>query len=260
LRSSRNRPGARRFDLAKVSYFPDSAAQAEFDNDPMHKIIEEGLHPAAVDDSVWINRTAPPPLPPHIQDVAAISVRTTGHRRLRRSPELSEVGVTVTAMRLELMTAEDVELKLRTETDPGVMAELGGPRPPEDIKRAHAKSLVMAAEGRCWPLKVIADGSASAAGSVAIFESSHKGEPIYEIGWMVLPEFQNRGIAGQAVRMVLDKARAGRKFGRIHAFPAVTNGPSNKICEKNGFVNLGECVSGFAGRTLRCNHWRIELF
>jgi RimJ/RimL family protein N-acetyltransferase len=173
---------------------------------------------------------------------------------------LSAVGVTVTAMRLEMMTAGDVELRLRTETDPVMMAELGGPRPPEDIKRAHARALVMAAEGRCWPLKVIPDGSASAAGSVAVFESSHEGETIYEIGWMVLPEFQGRGIASQAVRTVLDKARAERKFGRIHAFPAVTNGPSNKICEKNGFANLGECEVGFAGRTLRCCHWRIDLF
>jgi RimJ/RimL family protein N-acetyltransferase len=173
---------------------------------------------------------------------------------------LSVVGVTVIAMRLEMMTAEDVELRLRTETDPVMMAELGGPRPPEDIKRAHTTAVVMAAEGRCWALKVIPDGSAVAAGWVGVFESSHAGETIYETGWMVLPEFQNRGIASQAVRMVLDKARSERRFGRIHAFPAVTNGPSNKICEKNGFTNLGECEVEFSGRTLRCHHWRIDLF
>lgn len=159
-----------------------------------------------------------------------------------------------------MMSAEDVGLRLRTETDPVMMAELGGPRPPEDIERTHAKALAMAAEGRCWPLKAIPEGSASAAGWVAVFESSHEGETVYEIGWMVLPEFQNRGIASQAVRAVLAKARAQRKFGRIHAFPAVTNTPSNKVCEKNGFVNLGECEIRFAGRTLRCNHWRIDLF
>jgi RimJ/RimL family protein N-acetyltransferase len=107
---------------------------------------------------------------------------------------------------------------------------------------------------------VIPDGSTSVAGWVAIFESSHDGETIYEIGWMVLPEFQNRGIASQAVGAVLERARVERKFGRIHAFPAVTNAPSNKVCEKNGFVNVGEFESGFAGRTLRCNHWRINLF
>ena len=163
-------------------------------------------------------------------------------------------------MKLEMMTEEDVELRVRQETDPQTMAELGGPRPREAIERAHAKSLALAAEGRCWPLKVVPNGSASAAGFVDVFESSHEGETIYEIGWMVLPEFQGRGIASQAVRMVLDKARAERRFGRIHAFPAATNGPSNKICEKNGFANLGECEFEFAGRSLRCNHWRIDLF
>jgi RimJ/RimL family protein N-acetyltransferase len=183
-----------------------------------------------------------------------------GMRIKVRIAGLSAVGVTVTAMRLEMMTAADVELRLRTETDPVMMAELGGPRPPEDIKRAHATSLAMAAEGRCWPLKVIPDGSAAAAGWVDVFESCHQGETIYEIGWMVLPEFQNRGIASQAVGTVLDKARAERKFGQIHAFPTVTNGPSNRLCEKHGFVNLGVCEFGFAGRTLRCRHWRIDLF
>ncbi len=163
-------------------------------------------------------------------------------------------------MKLEMMTEEDVELRIREETDPGMMAELGGPRSREDIERAHARSLALAAEGECWPLKVIPDGSTSPAGEVAIFPSSHDGETVYEIGWMILPEFQNRGIASQAVREVLEKARAERKFGQVHAFPAVTNGPSNKICEKNGFTNLRECEVEFAGRRLRCNHWRIYLF
>jgi RimJ/RimL family protein N-acetyltransferase len=160
-------------------------------------------------------------------------------------------------MKLEMMTGEDVGLRVRLETDPQVMAGLGGPRLREAIERAHVKSLALAAEGRCWPLKIIPDGGTSPAGGVDVFESSHEDEAIYEIGWMILPEFQNRGIASQAVREVLEKARGERMFGQIHAFPAVTNGPSNKICEKNGFMNLGECEVEFAGRGLRCNHWRI---
>jgi uncharacterized protein (DUF1330 family) len=49
---------ARRFDLAKISYFPNSAAQADFENDPLHKVIEEELYPAAVGDSIWITGIA----------------------------------------------------------------------------------------------------------------------------------------------------------------------------------------------------------
>jgi RimJ/RimL family protein N-acetyltransferase len=166
----------------------------------------------------------------------------------------------VAAMKLEMMTGEDVELRVRQQTDPQMMAELGGPRPREDIERAHAKSLTMAAAGRCWPLKIVPHGATAPAGVVDVFESSHGDETFYEIGWMILPEFQGRGIASQAVREVLEKARTERKFGQIHAFPAVTNGPSNKLCEKNSFTNLGERAFEFAGRILRCNHWRIDLF
>jgi len=156
------------------------------------------------------------------------------------------------------MTAEDVELRLRTQTDPLMMAELGGPRSPEDIERAHAKALALAAEGRCWSLKVVVDGST--VGCVDVFESSHEGETIHEIGWMVLPEFQGRGLAGRAVQAVLERARTERAFQRIHAFPAVTNAPSNKVCEKTGFANLGECEIEFAGHALHCRDWRIDLF
>ncbi|MEA2637809.1 MAG: hypothetical protein QOE18_866 [Chloroflexota bacterium] len=166
----------------------------------------------------------------------------------------------MTAMKLETMTANDLELRILEETDPRMMSELGGPRPIADIERAHARSIVLAAEGECWPLKVIPDGSSSAAGSVSIFPSSHGGEEIYEVGWMILTEFQNRGLASEAVREVLEQARTARKFGQLHAFPGITNGSSNRICEKNGFTNLGACEIEFSGRTMPSNHWRIDLF
>jgi RimJ/RimL family protein N-acetyltransferase len=164
------------------------------------------------------------------------------------------------AMQLEMMTDEDLELRIRMETDPRMMVELGGPRPIDGIRRAHERALVLAAEGTCWPLKVIPDGSSTAAGWIALFPSTHEGDDIFEMGWMIVPEFQNRGLATEAVRMTLEKARTERRFGRIHAFPAVTNGSSNRICEKNGFTHLGECEIEFSGRQLHCNDWRIDLF
>jgi RimJ/RimL family protein N-acetyltransferase len=100
-----------------------------------------------------------------------------------------------------------------------VTAGLGGPRLREAIERAHVKSLALAAEGRCWPLKIIPDGGTSPAGGVDVFESSHEDEAIYEIGWMILPEFQNRGIASQAVREVLERARGSGGSARSTPFP-----------------------------------------
>lgn len=163
-------------------------------------------------------------------------------------------------IRLAMMTAADVTFRLRWETDPLMTAELGGPRPVEDIERAHERSLVLAAEGRCWPLKVYVAGSADIAAGVSVFESAYADEPIFEIGWATLPEFQGRGIASRAVAMILDKARAEERFGQLHAFPAVTNAPSNKVCANNGFTNLGETPIEFAGRTLHCHHWSVDLF
>ena len=98
----------------------------------------------------------------------------------------------------------------------------------------------------------------TAAGVVAIWSHPEGGEPISEIGWMVLPEFQGRGLATAAVRLVLQRAREEQRWGVVHAFPGVTNGPSNGICRRLGFTLVGEQDVAFADRTLRANHWLID--
>jgi RimJ/RimL family protein N-acetyltransferase len=81
-----------------------------------------------------------------------------------------------------------------------------------------------------------------------------------EIGWMVLPEFQGRGIATTAVRMLLALAGEQERWGLVHAFPAVTNAPSNAVCRSAGFGFgfAGEQDTTFAGRVFRTNHWVIN--
>lgn len=97
------------------------------------------------------------------------------------------------------------------------------------------------------------------AGTVALWSHGEGGgELISEIGWMVLPEFQGRGIAKKAVRMVLELARDDGRWGLVHAFPATTNGPSNGICRSLGFRLAGERDVTFADRVLRSNHWVID--
>ena len=66
------------------------------------------------------------------------------------------------------------------------------------------------------------------------------GRAIYEMGWSVLPEFQGRGVAGEATRLALEAARATDGPRTVHAFPMPENGPSNAICRKLGFTLLGE--------------------
>src|SRR5258708_15318609 len=107
---------------------------------------------------------------------------------------------------------------------------------------------------------IIPDRAAPAvvAGSVVLWSHEDDGGPISEIGWMVLPEFQGRGIGKLAVRALLELARDADRWGLVHAFPATTNGPSNGICRSVGFQVAGEQDVTFAGRVIRTSHWVIN--
>ncbi len=96
------------------------------------------------------------------------------------------------------------------------------------------------------------------AGNVVLWSHDEDGEPVSEIGWMVLPEFQGRGLGKRAVRMLLDLARDDGRWGLVHAFPATSNAPSNGICRSLGFRFAGERDVTFADRVLRSNHWVIN--
>jgi RimJ/RimL family protein N-acetyltransferase len=158
------------------------------------------------------------------------------------------------------ITMDDLPLYERTATDPSMMAELGGPLPRAGLaeKLRGIEDDVQA--GRVWFFTIIPDREGgTAAGTVCVWDHKWNGEMINEIGWMVVPEFQGRGLASEAVRAVLERARAQGRWDVIHAFPAVTNGPSNAICRKTGFSKIAETDFEYAGRPLRCNIWRIDL-
>src|SRR6267154_1040128 len=161
-------------------------------------------------------------------------------------------------VRLRDVELGDVSAYVRMRCDPVMMAELGGPLPREGIEGKVARDVQAVAAGDAW-IKMIVLGEAApevVAGSVALWaHDEDDGEPITEIGWMVLPEFQGGGLAKRAVRMFLELARDDGRWGLVHAFPATTNGPSNGICRSLGFRLAGERDVTFADRVLRTNHW-----
>jgi RimJ/RimL family protein N-acetyltransferase len=163
-------------------------------------------------------------------------------------------------MQLITITEGDLALREAIETDPIMMAGLGGPNSKEVITQSHLKSLKSMDAGTCWCMKIIPDASTSAAGFIGIWESSWRYAKINEMGWMILPQFQGNGLATKAAREIIERARSEKKFQVIHAFPGITNVPSNKICEKVGFSKIEECVVEYQSRWLRCNHWRLEAF
>ena len=137
-------------------------------------------------------------------------------------------------MRLRDVELGDVDAYVRMRCDPAMTAGLGGPLPREGIEAKVAQDVREAAA------------------------DTEDGEPISEIGWMVLPEFQGRGIGTMAVRALLQLARDAGRWGLVHAFPATTNGPSNGICRSAGFRFAGELDVTFAGRVIRTSHWVIN--
>jgi RimJ/RimL family protein N-acetyltransferase len=155
-------------------------------------------------------------------------------------------------MRLRDVRLGDVEAYVRMRCDPVMMAELGGPLPRDGIAAKVSADVAAAVADTAWIKMIVED--CTVAGTVTVW--SHDDES--EIGWMVLPEFQGRGLAKAAVRRLLDRARDEHRWGVVHAYPGVTNGPSNGICRSLGFTLVGEQDTVFAGRTFRTNHWRID--
>jgi RimJ/RimL family protein N-acetyltransferase len=160
---------------------------------------------------------------------------------------------------LELVpyTDDDMWLTEALETDPRVMAELGGAWPIEKIPGIHRRRLEHIAKG-AWFFKVVPEPGGEVVGSVTIWHSEWLGEPVSEAGWMILPEQQGKGYASAALGLLLERARTDGKWGDIHAFPGVTNAPSNALCRKFGFELLGEVDVEYGGRPLRCNHWVLR--
>ena len=162
-------------------------------------------------------------------------------------------------MELRDITMEDLPLYEELVTDPETMAELGGPLPHEGIAAKVASLVDDTGAGEIWYRVIVPDANGAGAGTVCIWKHHEAGVSINEIGWMVLPRFQGRGLASGAVRAILDDARATGRWDVIHAYPGVTNAPSNRICEKTGFQKLEQVDIEYAGRPLRCNHWVIDL-
>jgi RimJ/RimL family protein N-acetyltransferase len=156
-------------------------------------------------------------------------------------------------MELHAYSDGDFWLTEALETDPDVMRELGGPIDRERLPEIHRRRLADP-----WWFTIVAEPGGPPVGTIGVWETSHDGEEIHETGWMVLPAHQGRGIASAALTLLIERVEAERRFPSIHAFPPVTNAPSNALCRKFSFALLGECDVIYAGRTLHCNHWALD--
>lgn len=166
----------------------------------------------------------------------------------------------MTAVRLEPWGPDDLPLLRRLMGDPAMTEHLGGPESEAKLVERQGRYEAAADSNTTWVFKIVDDETGESVGSVAYWEREWRDREVWEIGWSVLPEFQGRGIAGQATAQAIEHARGRGRHRFVHAYPAVENAPSNAICRKLGFELLEACEFEFPkGHFMTCNDWRLDL-
>jgi len=150
----------------------------------------------------------------------------------------------------------DLPLLERLMGDPRMTEHLGGPESPDKLRERQRRYEELNGGDRMF--KIIDAATGTAVGSVGFWTREWHDQQVYEIGWMVVPEFQGRGIAAAATEQAIELARQDDRHRFVHAFPNLDNAASNAICSKLGFELLEECEFEFPkGRFMRCNDWQI---
>jgi RimJ/RimL family protein N-acetyltransferase len=159
---------------------------------------------------------------------------------------------------LEPWGGDDLPLLERLMGDPGMTEHLGGPESPDKLRERQSGYECL--EGSDRMFKIVDVASGAGVGSVGFWTKEWRGGQVYEVGWMVVPEFQGRGIAVAATARAIELAKGQDKHRFMHAFPNVGNAPSNAICGKLGFELLEACEFEFPkGHFMICNDWRLDL-
>jgi RimJ/RimL family protein N-acetyltransferase len=110
-------------------------------------------------------------------------------------------------MELRDYCQDDIWLTEFLEGDPIVMRDLGGPTPKEKIQQIHTRRLNSVIAKTVMYFTIVPDPDGGPVGTIGIWESDWEGSKIKEMGWMLLPTFQGRGLVTAAGRMILDRAR-----------------------------------------------------
>ena len=160
-------------------------------------------------------------------------------------------------VKLEPWSDGDFDLLRRSNT-PEMTVHLGGPESEEKLADRHRRYLDPAENGVMSRVVLMPGGEA--VGSTGFWDHEWGGEPAYETGYNILPEFQGRGLAVAATVAVIDAARADGRHRFLYAFPKIEHAASNAVCRKAGFEFIEECEFEYPkGHPIRSNVWRVDL-
>ena len=163
-------------------------------------------------------------------------------------------------VRIQPWSEDDLDLLQSLLGDPAMMEHLGGPESHEQILRRHERYTHLPEDGTDHMFKVVWAPTGEGVGNVGYWRKTWREQSVYEMGWLILPEFQGLGIATDAAAAVIAHAAQKPKYRFMHAFPSVENAASNAICRKLGFTLLEECQLEYPpGRSMTVNDWRLDL-
>lgn len=149
----------------------------------------------------------------------------------------------------------DLDL-LRRGNEPSMNEHLGGPERDEVLIERHHRYLRLWQQGSARMFVIVDDGSA--VGGIGWWDITWRDAPMYETGWFVIPEAQGRGVAASALASTIDDVTRHGDGRPLAAFPATSNVPSNRLCERAGFQLRGTDVWPFRGIRLDVNAWILE--
>lgn len=159
-------------------------------------------------------------------------------------------------MRIEPWGRGDLPLLESLLADPHMMTHLGGPEDRESIAQRH----VGYERAGSRQFRIADETTGVGLGWVGYWELTWRDEPVFEIGWSVLPRFQGHGVATAAAGQAIALARSERRHRSLHAFPSVDNEPSNAICRSVGFTLREMCEFEYPpGTFMQVNDWAVDL-
>ena len=159
---------------------------------------------------------------------------------------------------LEPWSSGDLPLLERLIGDPSMTEHLGSPESPDTLRERQGRYERLA--GGDHMLKIVDVASGAGVDSVGFWTKEWRDDQVYEVGWMVVSEFQGRGIAVAATARAIALAKRDDKHRFMHAFPNVCDPPSNAICRTVGFELLEACEFEFSKRHfMTCNDRRLDL-
>lgn len=128
----------------------------------------------------------------------------------------------------------DIEV-LRRANSPELTRHLGGPEDDDALRARHAEYLVGGDAVRMFRIEV--DGRT--AGYAGWWEQDHDGAPAFEVGCVVEPAWQGRGVGAAALGEVVRRAIAAGGGRPIVGYGHVGNEASEALCRRVGFVLEG---------------------